>query len=216
MQTIFDAIAAGDVERVEELAAADPEVSSRRDDAGVSALMQARYRGPGPIVEALLAQGADLDVFEAATFGRLDRLRELLDQEPSGAQAFAADGFPALHFAAFFGQPEAARLLLDRGADENAVARNPMRVQPIHSAAAASDAEIVGLLLAAGADANARQQGGFTPIHAAAQNGDEATARLLLEHGADPEARTDAGRNAVELAQDAGHAAVVNLLQAGV
>lgn len=178
--------------------------------------MEARYRSDWQRVEELLAPNPELDVFEAATFGRTERLGELLDADLSLARAFSADGFTPLQLASFFEQPAAVRLLLERGADPNAVATNPMRVQAIHSAAAASSAEIVGLLLAAGADANARQEGGFTPIHAAAQNGDEATARLLLDHGADVEATTGDGRTPVDLARERGHEAVVNLLQAGV
>jgi ankyrin repeat protein len=60
-------------------------------------------------------------------------------------------------------------------------------------------------LLAAGADPNARQLGGFVPLHAAAQNGDKALAELLLDHGADPSLETDDGRSAAAIARAAGH-----------
>ena len=64
-----------------------------------------------------------LDVFEAAALGEVDRLREILDGEPTSATAYSGDGFTALHFAAFFGGPEAAELLLERG-------RRGRRVRP--------------------------------------------------------------------------------------
>jgi len=60
-----------------------------------------------------------------------------------------------------------------------------LKVQPLHSAAAAGEREIAHLLLDAGADPNARQEGGFTPLTAAEQNGDTALAALLREYGAE-------------------------------
>ena len=78
----------------------------------MSDLLQALYRGEGEQVEKLLAVDPELDVFEAAALGRAERLRELLDEDPSRANAFGDDGFHPLGLACFFGHPEAARLLL--------------------------------------------------------------------------------------------------------
>ncbi len=83
---------------------------------------------------------------------------------------------------------------------------------PLHSAAAGGSAEIVHVLLAAGADANARQNLGFTALHAAAQNGDAAMARDLLDHGATDEP-TDDGRTALAIAEEQGHDEVAALLR---
>jgi uncharacterized protein len=152
----------------------------------ISPLLQAKYVGDDAEVERLLAAQPALDVFEAATFGRLERLRELLREEPGRALAWTADGFTALHLAAFFGQPGAVRALLETGADPQAVSQNPMRVQPLHSAAAARNLEASRLLLDAGADPNAVQQDDFRPLDAAIENGDDALRTLLLERGADP------------------------------
>jgi ankyrin repeat protein len=162
----------------------------------VGPLLQALYAGKNEELETLLAEKPELNVFEAAALGRTDRLRELLDAERGLSVAFALDGFTALHLAAFFGHPEAAQVLVERGADVSAVAHNAMAVQPLHSAAAAGQTEIARLLLDRGADPNARQEGGFTPLHAASQNKDEELAELLLSRGADPEAAADDGRRA--------------------
>jgi len=48
--------------------------------------------------------------------------------------------------------------------------------------------EIAGLLLAAGADVNARPDGGESPLHWAASSDDAAVARVLIDAGADIEA----------------------------
>jgi uncharacterized protein len=154
----------------------------------MSELLQAIYQGDQARAEELLAADPELDVFEAAAVGRTDRVRELLDQEPSRANAWAEDGFQPLGLASFFGHAETVRLLLERGAEVNSASRNEMKVMPLHSAAAASDTEarhdIAKLLLEHGADANARQQDDYTPLMAADQSGDERLGRLLEEYGA--------------------------------
>jgi ankyrin repeat protein len=154
----------------------------------MSELMQAIYRGDQAHVEELLAAGPDLDVFEAAAAGKADRLRGLLDEDPSLVNAWAEDGYQPLGLASFFGHVEAARLLIERGAEINSASRNDMKVMPLHSAEAADDPEaryeIAKLLLEGGADPNARQQDDFTPLMAADQSGDKRLAKLLEEHGA--------------------------------
>jgi ankyrin repeat protein len=155
----------------------------------MSELLQAIYQGDQARADELLAADPELDVFEAAAVGRADRLRELLDQDPGLANAWADDGFQPLGLASFFGHLEAARLLVERGAEVNAASRNEMKVMPLHSAAATGDPEaryeLAKLLLDNGADPTARQQDDYTPLMAAEQHGDERLRELLLDHGAD-------------------------------
>ncbi len=210
---LIAAVKAGDAARVAELVGAEPALSMARDANGVSALMLARYRSDRAVTDALLLGDPELDVYEAAALGYVDRLRERLDEDPSRATARASDGFTALHFAAFFGKPEAARILLGAGAPVDAYADNEIRVQPLHSAAASRDLEVSRLLLAAGADVNARQDGGFTPLHAAAQNGDPEMVELFLSAQADPNALTDSGDTPAMIAEAAGHVDVARRLR---
>jgi uncharacterized protein len=157
----------------------------------MSELLEALYRGQTDRVEELLARDPALDVFEAAAFGRTDRLRELLDDDNERANAFGDDGFHPLGLACFFGHVDAARLLLDCGADANALSRNEhVQTAAIHAAAAAEGKdestryELVKLALEHGADPNLPQGGGFRAIDAARQNGDARVEQLLVEHGA--------------------------------
>jgi ankyrin repeat protein len=211
---VIDAIKAQDAERARGLLRENPELAEARDESGVSALMLSYYYGV-PIGDALRrARSTPLDVFEAATVGDVARLRDLLDEDPALVRAESSDEATALHFAAFFAQPEAARFLLERGADVHVVSPTFGNVTPLHSAAAGKSAEIVRALLEAGADPNARQSGGFRPLHAAAQDGDAEMAGDLLARGADPNAETEDGRTALSIAEQEGHDKVAALLRA--
>jgi ankyrin repeat protein len=181
---LFAAISAGDAARVRELVEADATLAGCRSDDGVSARMLALYRADYEMLEVLVDAGPELDVFEAAALGAEERLDALLAQDAALVFARAPDGFTPLHFAAFFGHPGAARLLVERGADVATVADNPMQVHPLHSAAAADSTEIVELLLDHGADVNAKQASGHTALDAARQNGNDAMTELLLARGA--------------------------------
>ena len=202
---LFAAIEAGDADRVRALLVDDPGLANARDASGVSALMRARYRFDRPVTDALLAVDPDLDIFEAATLGYVDRLRERLEEDPTRVAAYSADGFTALHFAAFFGKHEVARILLDAGANVAAYTTNDFANQPLHAAAASRQIEVSRQLVAAGADVNATQHGGYTPLHEAAQHGDVELTELLLSAGADPAIALPDGTTPADLAERAGH-----------
>ena len=150
----------------------------------ITPIRQALYRGDRAAAERLVAAGAEPNVFDAAALGDTARLTQLLGADPALVHAWSADGFTALHFAAFLGGPVAVRVLLDAGADVAAVARNEMRVQPLHSAAANGNVESCRMLLEAGADPTARQQRDFTPMDEAVQEQNDELIALLRRHGA--------------------------------
>lgn len=202
---LVEAVNAGEAERVRAILVDDGSLVGSRDEAGVSVLMLARYRFDREVTDALLAADPDLDVFEAAALGYVDRLRERLLDDGAAVSAFSPDGFTALHFAAFFGKPEAAKVLLEHGASVDAYTRNPFANQPLHAAAAGRHIEVCRVLIAAGADVNATQHGGFTPLHEAAQHGDAEMTELFLSAGADPTLTTDTGETPAETAAAAGH-----------
>lgn len=211
---LMEAVQGGDVERLGELLEAAPALAGARDENGVSVLLQAAYHRQEAIVERLLAAAPSLDVFEAAAFGRTERLRELLAEDPERLGTSSGDGFTALHLAAFFSRLEAVRLLLELGADPSVVAQNPTRVTPLHSAAASRNREMVALLLERGAPVNAAQQAGYTALHSAALHGDEEMVSSLLAHGADPGQAAEDGKKAADFAQAGGHLDLASRLAA--
>jgi len=206
-EELFAAIDDGDVARVTALLDDDPSLAAARDAEGVSALMRARYRLDRGLVQAVQSRVGEVDLFEAAAAGDLDRITELLAIDPASIDERSGDGFTALHFASFFGRAEVARFLVSHAADVDAHGSGWMTGTPLHSATSSGHDEVVGVLLDAGADPGATQSGGWTPLHAAAHNGDVESVRLLLAGGADPSARNDEGSSVLEMAQGSGDAA---------
>jgi ankyrin repeat protein len=71
---------------------------------------------------------------------------------------------------------------------------------------------VVRTLLAAGADYEARDAGGWRPLHIAVREGHVDAAQLLVEAGADVEAPDDDGFKPLHLAADGGYVEVVRAL----
>jgi ankyrin repeat protein len=156
-------------------------------DSELGPILEALYKGERDRAGELAAEAGALNVFEAAALGDAARVEDLLREGPELANAPSPDGFTALHYAAFFGSPEAVRALVAAGAALEARSTNQefaREATPLHSAVAAGRMDNAEALLEAGADPNARQHGGFTPLMEAEQRGDLDLAELLIRHGA--------------------------------
>ena len=210
---LFDAIRNEDPSRVKSLLDADASLASARNDAGVSAVLTAIYSGRPEIRDLLLARGPQLEIQDAAAAGRLDRVNELVEANPSLAKTFSPDGFPVVALAAVFGHLEIARSLAKNGADINAVATNGTGYNALTGAVTAGHAEIVKWLLESGADPNYQYGPGYTPLLAAAANGRLEIVKLLLAHGAEAAARTNDGKSALDLSTERNHKSVVDFLK---
>lgn len=214
IDALFSAVAAGDAPRAREIVRAQPELARCKNADTLPLLVFARYVGVPEVFEALLAAGPPLDVFEAAQADAVERLRELLDGDPSLVRAYSDDGFTALHFAAFYGASRAVAVLLDHGAGTEAVTTNFLANMALHAAAAGGHRDICATLLERGANVNARQHGGFTPLHTAGFRDDRQMAELFLRHGADASAKSDEGQTPADSARSQGHLALAALLRA--
>ena len=212
-QEFFEAATGGDVSKVRAMLQTDPSLARAKDENGVSVIMKATYYGKKDVVGALLESGVELDVFEAAATGRVERLMNLIERDPALTNTYSPDGFHPLGFAVFFGQPEAVKALLNAGADVNLPSRESMKVTPLASAAAAKQTEIARMLIAHGANVNARAAGGHVPLHEAAANGNVELVKLLIEHGADVNAKTDDGKTSLDFANEHKRPEVAALLE---
>ena len=202
---VFEAIKAGNADEVRRLVRDEPEALKQRDANGASALLIAIYHQKHDIANVIADAIGEIDIFEAAALGRVERIKELLRRDRSLAAAYSADGFPVVGLAAFFGHLDAVKILIAAGANIHAAATNPLKVQAIHAAVASKNLDIVRAVLDAGADPNAAQQQGFRPIHESGSSGSRELAELLMKHGADPSIKNDAGKDTLALAREKGH-----------
>jgi ankyrin repeat protein len=197
---------------------ADPVMIEARDGQGVSALLWSVYAGQPLVRDYLLSQmatrGVLLDIFEAATVGDVLRLEDILASDPGAVHAYSGDGWTPLHLAAAFGTSAAVDMLLQHGAQVDAVSKNPQRNQALHAALALGrDRDTVRLLLAHGADPNATQDGGFTPLFSAATAKRQDLVDMLIDGGARAHHRNDMGKSAADFARERGHAELAERLE---
>jgi len=148
--------------------------------------LQALYEGARDRAEELLPPDEELTVFEAAAFGRVKALRAILERDPAQANAFSPDGFTPLHLACFAGGAAATALLVERGADVEAISTAAIaQVRPLGTAAFSGDAESARVLLEAGANPNGEGSSGSTPMQTAVANNNQELIDLLSAFGAD-------------------------------
>jgi ankyrin repeat protein len=197
IDTILTAAKSGDYDQVLALLDTDPALATAANMLGAQPIHAAHFGGHKRIVGLLLSRGADLDFFLASELGMLDQVRGALESDPALPQAFSTAGSTALHRSCYWGQTAVAGLLLERGADPNAVTRDSfLQIAPLGCAVATPDVpnpsdhegvvlELVQLLISNGADLNARRRDGLTALHSAAYRGHLGVIEALLTHGAD-------------------------------
>ncbi len=144
----------------------DPDYVADRIGTG---LMIAAWRGDIPMMELLVARGADVN-----------RANEL--------------GERALMHAGWRGHADAVRWLLANGARINS---EPLQWSALHYAVFAGHGDVAALLLEHGADINARSTNGSSVLMMAVYEGHEDLVRLLLAHGADTGVQNDRGDGAL-------------------
>lgn len=212
-QEFLDAATQGDVAKVKNMLQADPSLAQTRDQNGLSVILKATYYGKRDVVDALLPFAMPLNIFEAAATGQTVQVSALLAKDPALVNTYSGDGFAPLSLAVFFGYAETVDTLLAAGADVNAASRETMKVTPLASASAARRNDIARVLIAHGANVNAKADNDFTPLHDAAANGNFELVKVLLENGADGNAMTKDNKTPLAYAADHNHDEIVALLK---
>ncbi|XP_013388922.1 uncharacterized protein LOC106157731 [Lingula anatina] len=212
----------------------DVNVGSRR---GRPAIYMAAKKGSARIVQALLHGGANMELkgldgdsalLVAVRSGHQEVVRVLVE---AGCDLDAKDNAntSAIHLAALNGHEEIARFLLEKGCDPNAIASpkstkemkiDPsLGIRPLHYAAHIGNSNLARLLVAHGADVDAKSYGYRTPLHTAATWDSSEVVDVLVEAGCDVNAQSQEGdqrKTALGMAVDGGRKKIVRkLLAAG-
>ena len=146
---------------------------------------------PAQVLAHLRARGAYCDICTACHIGDLERVRELLDQDPRLANRvseyvtyYLGSGAP-LKNAAANGHMEIVRLLLERGADPNLPEEGiAPHGHALYSAVANGHYEIAKLLLEHGAYPNPEVESSADALSRAISNSDQQMIDLLCSYGA--------------------------------
>jgi len=210
---LFLAIMSSDEQVVYELLDAGAGVHIE-DDKGLTPILWATLCDKGRMVEILLEYANELDIFEAAALGRVERVDVLVRDDPSLVEARKngdVDRRTPLHFASRFGHEATVHYLLDRGAQ---VERgDSVGDTPLHHAAATGHAAMTEFLVRHGAKVDSRNAVELTPLHQAAMFGHEPAVEALLGLGADPSAEDRGGRTPLHWANRGGHRRVCDVLR---
>ena len=124
-------------------------------------------------------------IIKAAKTGDVATIRTLVEADKTLLDARDSDGSTPLHYAAWKGQPEVVTLLLELGADIQAVNQNShWGTTPLHAAAHGNQSKAARILIEKGADIHALNHRGSTPLGETKLHNATAVAKLLREHGA--------------------------------
>ena len=206
-------IRSGDSGLALELIRDNPHLLNARLGGNDTPLLVAAYAGRHELAERLSAMGAKMDLFAAIALGRTGAVRGMLAGDPRLVRKHSPDGWTVLHIAAHYADTEMLTLLVSAGADVNDN-RNKQRQTPLFFATVEPYSN-AALLLANGADVDARGKHGFTVLHYAAKWGYAAFVEFLLAHGARADLQTDARQTAWALAVRNGHRRVAEILTPG-
>jgi ankyrin repeat protein len=189
----------GEVQDVEKIFKQDPGAINRQDDEGMTPLAGAVVQENVGVVTFLLDHGADPNIPNKNGLTPLEHacgrdkanalvLAQLLISKGALVNATNVTGFTIepLDWAVTTDNLDLVNLLLEHGAviEEHCLA----------TAADRGDADIAEVLIAHGANANAKDKGGNTALHSAAWSGQEDVMKVLLAHGADPDPKCSDGR----------------------
>ncbi|MCA9450404.1 MAG: ankyrin repeat domain-containing protein, partial [Candidatus Omnitrophica bacterium] len=144
----------------------------------------------------------DFPLHTAVRLGHAEDVRRLIEEGADPA-ALDEDAFAPLHFAAWKGEVEIARILIDAGAQID-VHRRPYGETPLLLAIHHERIDMVKYLLERGADCRATNFLDQSPLSFAAQVGNVEALSLLLESGAEVDQAMEDGRTPLFIAVSTG------------
>ncbi|MGB2863329.1 MAG: ankyrin repeat domain-containing protein, partial [Sedimentisphaerales bacterium] len=207
---LHHAAANGEIERVKLLISEGADVNVKNNE-GLTPLHCAAREGHKEIVELLLAHGADVNV-GGADYNRTATEFAMRSNHTDIVQLLVSKGadISPLHFALYTKDETKARDLIE--GDTDVSRRTPNGTTPLDRAVVAGLKDIAELLIAKGADVNAKDNWDWTPLHSAVY-GNKDIVELLISEGANVNARDGASRTPLWYAKDKGNTEIVELLR---
>lgn len=124
-------------------------------------------------------------------------------------------GATPLHWAVANGNFGLTKLLVEKGADVNAIVKRDRALEgttPLIFAVANGDTKTMSLLISKGADVNKPDKKGQTPLHIAAGFDQALAAKLLLEKGATIDMKDNEGKTPLSIATKKDQKQIIELL----
>ncbi len=191
----------------------NPDVLILIDDNGSSGLMIIAYSGLEIAFKQAIELKKSFSFHEAIVCGRTNIVKYYLDKPDFDMiNTHSNDGFTPLSLAGFFNQTEIAESLIELGADPNLSAKNPSKVNALHSAIAKENYALCKLLIENGANVNAVQMQNVTALHSAVHRGNLDLVKLLIENNASITLKMDNGDTALIIAEREGHDSIAAYL----
>ena len=97
IDALFKAVYDGDLAAERSLVSDDPGLARVRNADTLTILQFARFMRREDLLEALIAAGPPLDLYEAASLNRTHTVAELLDARPDLLNSLSPEGFTPLH-----------------------------------------------------------------------------------------------------------------------
>jgi ankyrin repeat protein len=206
-EDLLGAAKRGDLSHVERLLVMGADVNAKSGD-GYTALMFASLSGHPKMVELLLSKGADVNA--SGVYGRTalicgvrgdPRLRYYSKDRELSVQMLLAKGADLSFRVQENGLAETSPYsnTRDEVSTKNNAPTIPLGIPaaPVPKPPPDNHKEIIGLLVARGADVNARMEDGLTALMYASYYGDRDSVELLLANGAEINARDNLGHTAL-------------------
>ena len=148
-------------------------------------------------------------LFTISKLGKKEAIKYLLDSRVDIKKKLDEDGWTALMLASQNGRKEMCELLIEKGADVNAVS---IRGTALMVAAEEGNKEVCELLIEKGAEINAVNEFGTTALMFAAKEGNKEVCQLLVEKGLEVNTADKYGITAFMRAANRGNKEVCQLL----
>ena len=208
----LDAVDAGNLATVRDLLADNPALLFVQDHRTKGSfgppLRLAILRGHADIVEFLLSKGANPNeryvtgigpLHEAAKKGNANSVKVLVKYGADVNSKKGGFSHPPLCFAT---SREVTEALIATGADIGLRDKSLSGATPLHSIAHSGQTEAAEVLMAHGANIDAKDSLGRTPLHRAANNGQKKMVGLLITKGADINTADTRGLTPLNIAID--------------